>query len=150
MGDSAMDTMRPPLERQVAPAPWLVNQSTVDAPASIQQALAHQPDASIDDIVRLLNDWKVQISGIVVAMWVLKFREQKEAARFESERLPTSSAVASPAGISYCNCDPLPCTCCKPTPDWWHQYCCDVPLTEAQMKARDRYLKPPQRQKVSA
>lgn len=127
-----MDIMRPPLEQQVSPAPWLVAHSKIDIGRLIQQALAHQPDASIDAIVRQLSDWSVQVSGIIISMWMLKLRR------------PNARIVSIPpqASDSYCNCDPLPCTCCKPTPDWWHQYCCDVQLSDEQVKARDKYLEP--------
>lgn len=138
-----MDIMRPPLNRQVSPAPWLVAHHNLDLPKLIQQAHAQLQDKDIDSIVRLLSDWQIQVSGIVVAMWMLKLREQDEAARFAEDQLSASMTSSPHTNKSYCNCDPLPCTCCKPTPDWWHQYCCDVQLSAEQANARDRYHKPP-------
>lgn len=71
-----MDIMGPSLEQQVAPAPWLVARSNADLPSLIRKAHTNQPGAGVDDIVRQLSDWGVQVSGIVVSMWVRKLRDQ--------------------------------------------------------------------------
>lgn len=65
-----MDILRPSLIQQVAPAPWLVARNNVNAPELIRRALTQQPEASIDDIIRQLSVWGVQMSGIVVSMWM--------------------------------------------------------------------------------
>ena len=135
-----MDIMRPPLKQQVSPAPWLVARSKVDVPALIRKVHTEQPDASANDIVRQLSDWGVQASGIIVSMWLRKMLEQEVAARIADEKSP--AVVASPLHEvgPYCTCAPLPCTCCKPTPAWWHQYCCEVLESEEQIPARDEHL----------
>lgn len=131
-----MDIMRPPLEQQVAPAPWLVARSKVDLPGLIRRVLTRQPDASVDDIVRQLSSWGVQVSGVVVSMWMVALREQKLHAAVAR----TSSEAAGSTG-AYCTCsDPL-CSCGKPRhPAWWHQYCCGVQVTKHQIEARDKFF----------
>ena len=81
-----MGIMRPPLEQQVSPAPWLVTRANVDVPGLIQQALAQTPDATVDDIVRQLGALRVQVSGIIVSMWMLKLREQEAALRAADDK----------------------------------------------------------------
>lgn len=71
-----MDIMRPPLNKQVSPAPWLVARSNVDVPSMIRKAHTKQPGASVDDIVRQLCERGMQVSGIIVSMWVRKLRDQ--------------------------------------------------------------------------
>ncbi|MCA9142342.1 MAG: hypothetical protein H6823_26170 [Planctomycetaceae bacterium] len=65
-----MDILRPSSIQQVAPAPWLFARNNVNAPELIRRALTQQPEASIDDIIRQLSVWGVQMSGIVVSMWM--------------------------------------------------------------------------------
>jgi len=81
-----MDIMRPPLEQQVSPAPWLVARNRVDMPALIRKSLRQHPTAKVDDIVRQLGDWGVQVSGTVVAMWMIKLRKFKAAERQADDR----------------------------------------------------------------
>lgn len=81
-----MDIMRPPLEKQVSPAPWLVVHRERDVPALIRKAYTEQPGSRVDDIVRQLADWGSQVSGIIVSMWVLKLREQTALAGTVNDR----------------------------------------------------------------
>lgn len=72
-----MDITRPPLDRQVAPAPWLVYRAYVDAPAAIREILAEKPAASVDEIAELLAARGVQVSRMVIAMWLNKLKAQR-------------------------------------------------------------------------
>lgn len=65
-----MDIMMPPLKQQPSPAPWLRRRERIDLPRLIEAALSLKPDASIDDVVAQLGSWGVQVSGIVVGMWM--------------------------------------------------------------------------------
>jgi len=132
-----MDIMRPPLERQVAPAPWLLARSRVDVPALISKALTAHPNASVDEIVSQLAAWGVQVSGIIISMWVMKWKQEAEQAK--PAAIPGKAAGNSEDGDLYCTCDNAPCTCGKPAP-WWHQYCCGVRVTKQQIKERDEFF----------
>jgi hypothetical protein len=133
-----MDIMRPPLEGQVSPAPWLVARSRVDVPSLISKALTAHPTASVDEIVSQLAAWGVQVSGIIVSMWMMKWNEQTEQARPEAI---LRKAAGNPENADlYCTCSEEPCTCGKPTPPWWHQYCCGVRVTKQQITDRDKFF----------
>jgi hypothetical protein len=131
-----MDIVLPPLEQQVAPAPWLVARSNVDVPRLIRRALTQQPDASVDDIVQQLSSWGVQVSGVIVSMWMTRLRDQEVmaiAAQTSSEALTSAE--------TYCTCSDEPCSCGKANqPAWWHQYCCGVHVTKQQIKERDKFF----------
>ena len=135
-----MDIMRPPLEQQVAPAPWLVPRSNVDVPALIRRTLTQQPDASVDDIVRQLGVWGVQMSGIIVFMWMPRLRGQEVAEQIADGQSSAIEASPSHEITSSCSCNPLPCICCEPTSAWRHQDCCGILVSEEQTKSRDKYL----------
>lgn len=75
-----MDIMRPPLDRQVAPAPWLVFRTYADVPAAIQQILAEKPSATVDEIAEAMAGRGVQVSRMVVAMWLTKLKSQPSQA----------------------------------------------------------------------
>lgn len=83
-----MDITRPPLDRQVAPAPWLVYRGKLDAPAAIRQILTEKPDATVDEIADALETRGMQVSRMVVAMWLPKLRVE------------TGLAAASPAAAA--------------------------------------------------
>ena len=74
-----MDIMRPSIEQQVAPAPWMVTRSVEDVPTLIKEAVRRRPSASVDDIVGQLAARGVQVSGIIVAMWMRKLDERTES-----------------------------------------------------------------------
>lgn len=133
-----MDIMRPPLEGQVSPAPWLVSRSRVDVPALISKALTAHPNSSVDEIVSQLAAWGVQVSGIIVSMWMMKWKQQTEQARFEA--IPREAADNADNADLYCTCDDEPCMCGKRVPPWWHQYCCGVRVTKQQIKKRDKFF----------
>ena len=70
-----MDIMRPPLKHQVSPAPWLAIREQVDVPALIRKSLAAAPDATVDEVVHQLAKWGVDVSGVIVAMHMMKRKE---------------------------------------------------------------------------
>ena len=133
-----MDIMRPPLERQVSPAPWLLARSRVDVPALFRKVLTIHPNASVDEIASQLADWGVPVSGIIISMWMMTWKEQMERAK--PDDLPGKSAGNAEAGVLYCTCCEEPCTCGKSPPAWWHQYCCGVQVTKDQIRKRDKYF----------
>lgn len=133
-----MDIMRPPLEGQVSPAPWLVARSRVDVPALIRKALTIHSSASVNEIVAQLADWGVQVSGIIVSMWMMKWKQEAEQAK--PDNLPGKAAGNADDAELYCTCSEDPCSCGKPTPPWWHQYCCGVRVTKQQIKERDKFF----------
>ena len=65
-----MDIMSPPLMQQASPAPWLLRRERIDVVRLIHAALAVKPDATIDEVVAHLGVWGVQVSGIVIGMWM--------------------------------------------------------------------------------
>jgi hypothetical protein len=65
-----MDIMMPPLKQQPSPAPWLRRRERIDLARFIDAALALQPEAGIDDVVAQLGRWGIQVSGIVISMWM--------------------------------------------------------------------------------
>ena len=87
-----MDILRPPLEQQVSPVPWLLIRSNVDVPSLIGKALTARPNATVDDVVKQLSAWGAQASGIIVFMSMLKWKEQAAATRLAEGQ---SSAVAT-------------------------------------------------------
>lgn len=133
-----MDIMRPPLEGQVAPAPWLVSRSAVDVPALIRKALTIHPNAGVDEIVAQLAAWGVQVSGIIVSMWMMKWKEQAEQEK--PDEVPGKATSKTNDAELYCTCSEESCTCGKPAPPWWHQYCCGVRVTKQQIKERDTFF----------
>lgn len=133
-----MDIMRPPLEQQVAPAPWLVARSRVDVPALVRKALTIHPNASVDEIIGQLADWGVQVSGIIVSMWTMKWK--REAEHTKSNNVPGKAAENVEDTDLYCTCSEERCSCGKPAPPWWHQYCCGVRATKQQITARDKFI----------
>lgn len=133
-----MDIMRPPLDGQVSPAPWLVARSAVDVPALIRKGLTIHPNASVDEIASQLAAWGVQVSGIIILMWVMKWKEQTEEAK--PDDLAGQVAGHAEDVDLYCTCCEEPCTCGKPSPAWWHQYCCGVHVTKDQLRERDKYF----------
>src|SRR5690606_30166345 len=116
-----MDIMRPPRDRQVSPAPWLVARSAMDVPALIRNALTIHPNASVDEITSHLTAWGVQVWGTIISMWMMKRKEQSEQAK--PDDLPGKAADNAEDGDLYCTCCEESCTCGKPSPAWWHQYC---------------------------
>lgn len=74
-----MDITRPPLDRQVSPAPWLVFRSYVDVPTAIQETLADKPTATVDEVAEILAGRGVQVSRMVVAMWLSRLKSQPNA-----------------------------------------------------------------------
>jgi hypothetical protein len=133
-----MDIMRPPLEQQVAPAPWLVARSRVDVPVLIRKSLGIHPNASVDEIVSQLAAWGVQVSGIIISMWMMKWKQEAEQANRDD--LPGKAAGNTEDADLYCTCSEQPCGCGRPGPTWWHQYCCCVRVTKQQIKERDRFF----------
>ncbi len=71
-----MDITRPPLDRQVSPAPWLAYREKVDAPAAIRQVLSEKPEATADEIAETLAARGVQISRMIIAMWLNKLKAE--------------------------------------------------------------------------
>ena len=134
-----MDIMRPHLKHQVSPAPWLVSRKNVDVPSLILKALVQSPDATVDDVVHQLRDCGVQAPGIIVSMWILKWRERMAAMRFTEDQEADQNGH-SVEGELYCTCNEQPCTCGEPLPAWWYQYCCGVRVTPTQAKARDEFF----------
>lgn len=65
-----MDIMMPTLRQQASPAPWLLRREKVNLAQLIAVVLAHKPDATVDEVVAQLGHWGVQVSGIVIAMWM--------------------------------------------------------------------------------
>ena len=133
-----MDIMRPPLEQQVSPAPWLVARRAVDVRALTRKALTIHPNASVDEIVRQLAVWGVQVSGVIVSMWLMKWREQTAGSK--PDGVSGSAASKAEDVDSYCVCSEEPCTCGQPSPAWWHQYCCGLRVTNEQIKERDKFF----------
>ena len=86
-----MSIMRPSLEQQVAPAPWLVSRHKADVPAMIRKIHTEQPDLNVDGIVCQLGRLGVQVSGIIVCMWVQKLRQETALASMVNNQ----SAVAA-------------------------------------------------------
>lgn len=84
-----MDILRPPLEQQVSPVPWLLIRNNVDVPSLIGKALTARPNTTVDDVV---SAWGAQASGIIVSMSMLKWKEQAAATRLAEGQ---SSAVAT-------------------------------------------------------
>jgi hypothetical protein len=81
-----MDIMTPSLEQQPSPAPWLVRRSRIDVPRLIRSAMELNPDATVDQVVAQLARWNVQVSGIIVAMWLAKWKEMSvEAGEIDRE-----------------------------------------------------------------
>lgn len=70
-----MDIMMPPLEQQPSPAPWLVRRNRADVPRLIRTALEQNPDATVDQVVAQLERWNAHVSGIIVSMWLAKWKE---------------------------------------------------------------------------
>ena len=70
-----MDIMMPRLQQQASPAPWLVRRNSVDVPRLIRAALEQNPGATVDEVVAQLARWNVRLSGIIVAMWFIKWNE---------------------------------------------------------------------------
>jgi hypothetical protein len=57
----------------------LVIRKAVDVPLMIAKTLVHSPDATIDEIVDQLGEAGVQVSGVIVSMWLSRWREQATA-----------------------------------------------------------------------
>jgi hypothetical protein len=76
----------PPLNQQPSPAPWLVRSARVDLPALIRDVLAQNPDASVDQVVAQLAQWNVQASGIIVGMWLTKWKASSFVAADDSAK----------------------------------------------------------------
>lgn len=111
-----MDIMRLPLEGQVSPAPWLVARSRVDASALIRKALAIHPNAGTDKIVRQLAAWGMQVSGIIVSMWMMRWKGQAERAKPDEKR--GNAASKEDVADLYRTCSEESCTCQKPAAPW--------------------------------
>ena len=135
-----MDIMRPPLDQQVSPALWLAIRNNVDVPSSIAGALIQTPDASADDIVNQLRDWGVQVSGIIVCMWMLRWKEHLASIPTADERESDRQNGQSPQAKLYCKCDQQPCTCGKSRSPRWQHYYCGVRLTANQETALDEFF----------
>lgn len=133
-----MDIMRPPLDNQVSPAPWLVARSAVDVPSLIRKSLTVHPNARVDEIASQLTAWGVQVSGIIISMWMMKWKQ--EAGQEKLDELPENTAGCAEDADLYCTCSEQPCTCGKPGSPWWHQYCCGVRVTKQQIKERDKFF----------
>jgi hypothetical protein len=114
--------------------------SKVNVPALIRRALSEQPDASVDDIVRQLSVWGVQAPGIIVAMWMLRWKEYAVAIPSANGRETNHHDSQSLEGDLYCNCDQAACSCGASRPMWWHQYCCGVRISATQARMRDEYF----------
>lgn len=130
--------MRPTLEQQVSPAPWLVTRSRVNVPALIRKALAIHPSAGADEIVGQLADWGVQASGIIVSMWMMRWKHETE--QTTSIEVPGKAADHVEDTDLYCTCSEGTCSCGRPAPPWWQQYCCGVRITKQQIKERDNFF----------
>ena len=65
-----MDIMMPPLRQQASPAPWLLRREKIDLTRLIGAASVVKPGATTDDVVAHLGEWGVQVSGIIVSMWM--------------------------------------------------------------------------------
>ncbi len=80
-----MDIMRPPLEQQVSPTPWLISHKNVDVPSLLIRTLTQSPDATVDEVVDKLRGCGVQVSGIIVATWMSRWREHMAATRIAED-----------------------------------------------------------------
>jgi hypothetical protein len=136
-----MDIMRPPLEQQVSPAPWFAIRNNVNAPSLIARVLVQSPDASANDIVNQLRDWGVQVSGIIVSMWLLRWKEHLAAMSTADEPESNRQNGQSPQAELSCRCDEQPCTCGKSRSPRWQHYYCGIRLTASQANALDEFFK---------
>jgi hypothetical protein len=98
-----MDIMGPPLQQQVSPAPWLIARHRTDVRAMVAKILESHPDASPDEIVRVLADRNVQANGVLVAQQVLDFRTEQHPNAQPScgnmERRSTTGRMEIPTAV---------------------------------------------------
>jgi hypothetical protein len=73
-----MDIMLPPLGQQVSPPPWVVRRHNIDVPRLIREKFRRQSDAAIDELVADLAAAGVQVSGIIVAMWIQELAGEED------------------------------------------------------------------------
>ena len=136
-----MDIMLPPLEQQVSPPPWLAIRNNVDVPSLIARALMQSPDANLDGIVTQLRDWGVQMSGIIVSMWLMRWKEHSAVKKSEVSRESHRQIGKSPAVALYRKCEQQLCTRGWPWSPRWQHYYCSVLLTEDQAIAIDDFFR---------
>jgi hypothetical protein len=73
-----MDIILPTLDQQVSPPPWAKRRLNIDIPYLVKESLRRQPNAAPDKVVADLAASGVQVSGIVVGMWMSKLRNGED------------------------------------------------------------------------
>ena len=135
-----MDIMRPPLDQQVSPAPWLAIRNNVDVPSLIAGALIQTPDASADDIVNQLRNCGLHVSWIIVSMWLSKWKSHSAAMPSADDRESGCQNSQTPEAELYYRCDQQPCICGKSRSPRWQHYYCGVRMTANQKTALDEFF----------
>ena len=135
-----MDIMRPPLNQRGSPVPWIVVRNNVDVPSLIAGALIQTVDASADDVVKQLRKCGLQVSGIVVSMWLSKWTTHSGAVPTAVDQASGCQMSQTPEVELYCKCDQQLCTRGKSRSPRWQGYYCGVRLTANQKKVLDEFF----------